>query len=246
VTRFQQDSRLGADGVAGQATLDAIVAELYLQSNPVPEVSWTIKDADGVSYRRFHGHGFQFHPLAAFGALNVEANQRRVDAARRLAQALIARGERGAGGLVWEYSFPFGGPNRWTSGFSQAVAATALLRASELTGHPKIADAAAAAFRTIPRRYLHATNGGQWILEYSQSSLLILNAQIQSLLLISEYARTTGDPDAKAIAASMLAATRRHYRRSTSAAGRSTRSAAIGRPRHTTSTTSRCCAGSPR
>ncbi|MDX6594445.1 MAG: hypothetical protein QOJ13_3641 [Gaiellales bacterium] len=140
--------------------------------------------------------------------MNVEANQRRVDAARRLAQALIARGERGAGGLVWEYSFPFGGPNRWTSGFSQAVAATALLRASELTGDPKIADAAAAAFRTIPRRYLYATNGGQWILKYSQSSLLILNAQMQSLLLISEYARTTGDPDAKAIAASMLTATR--------------------------------------
>jgi hypothetical protein len=83
-----------------------------------------------------------------------------------------------------------------------------LLRASQVDHDPKIADAAAAAFRTIPRQYLHATNGGQWILEYSQSSLLTLNAQMQSLILISEYARTTGDPEAKSVAAEMLTATR--------------------------------------
>jgi D-glucuronyl C5-epimerase-like protein/putative peptidoglycan binding protein len=186
--------------------LDAAVR--YLQSNPVPDVASTIRDADGVPYRLFTAHGFQFHPLAAFGALNVEAKQGHGEAARRLAQALIARGERGAGGLVWEYSFPFGGPERWTSGFAQAVAATALLRASRLTDDPKIADAAAAAFRTIPGRYLHATNGGQWILEYSQSPILILNAQLQSLILISEYAHITDDPEAKTIAAAMLTASR--------------------------------------
>jgi peptidoglycan hydrolase-like protein with peptidoglycan-binding domain len=293
VNSFQQDSGLRADGVAGQATVDAIVAALaarmaedvrtvtadidsaertgrltaagardargaldrlagamrtlpvdgqatviaalrsiaanasdidgrralvytgmldtavrYLQSNPVPDAAATIKDADGVAYRLSNGHGFQFHPLAAFGVLNMEANQGHVDATRRLAGALLARGEQAAGGLVWEYSFPFGGPARWTSGFAQAVAATALLHASQVTHDPKIADAAAAAFRTIPRRYLHATNGGQWILEYSQSSMLILNAQMQSLILISEYARTTGDPEAKSIAAEMLTATR--------------------------------------
>ncbi len=180
----------------------------YLNSHPVPGLGSTINDADGVSYRLFAGHGFQFHPLASFGALNALATKGRSGDADRLAHALAERGVPSGGGMVWEYYFPFGGPGRWTSGFAQAVAANALERASLLLHDPPLAAEAAAAFRPITKQYLHPLNGGQWIIEYSSSSMLVLNAQLESLLQISEYAKASSNHAAGDAANAMLTATR--------------------------------------
>jgi hypothetical protein len=199
----------GLDTARTRALMGMLAANVkYLQSRPVPAAMSTIHDADRIAYRLFTGHGFQFHPLASFGELNSLVSKGDKAAAHRLAAALVQRGEQQDGGLVWEYYFPFGGGAPWTSGFAQAVAANALQRASDLTGDGKLAGAAAAAFRTIPRAYLHPLNGGQWILEYGHSSMLILNAQMESLLMISEYARASGNAGARTLAREMLTATR--------------------------------------
>jgi D-glucuronyl C5-epimerase C-terminus len=47
-----------------------------------------------------------------------------------------------------------------------------------------------------------------WIREYSFGDLSILNAQLQSLVSISDYARIRGDADARAVATRMDTATR--------------------------------------
>src|SRR6185312_5030590 len=88
-------------------------------------------DADGVVYRYFPGRGFEFHPLANFGALNAVAGSKDVVATTKLAGALLARAVVERNGTVWEYYFGYsGGRAPWLSGFAQVVAAQALARAA--------------------------------------------------------------------------------------------------------------------
>ena len=66
----------------------------YLETHVLPTRRTDITGNDGVVYRWFPGHGFEFHPLAAFSALNSTRDQATAD-------ALIARGIPRDGTLVW-------------------------------------------------------------------------------------------------------------------------------------------------
>jgi hypothetical protein len=180
----------------------------YLARNGVPARTRDIKGADDVVYRFVAARGFQFHPLAEFAALNARVTQRRREEAARLAKALVARGIPDDEALVWEYYFPFGGPSAWRSGFAQAVAAESLARAAELTGDRSLFVAAQAAFRAIPGRLAVDAGGGAWVLEYAFSDMLILNAQLQSLVSLRRYVETTGDLEAQAFAGELETASR--------------------------------------
>jgi hypothetical protein len=149
-------------------------------------------------YRFFPEHGYRFHPLASFARLNLLARRERAEEAGRLARALAARGVRSGNALLWQYRFPFGGPEVWTSGFAQAAGAQALARAADLLDDETLADAAAASFRAIPRGLTLPVGDGDWIQEYSFSSIAVLNAQLQSLISLSEYVRRSGDAEAEA------------------------------------------------
>src|SRR5581483_5671852 len=103
----------------------------YLETHGVPDRQIDISDDDGIRYRWFPGHGFEFHPLANFGALNGYAGGRNADAAQTLAEALLARAIPRGPRLLWEYEFRFGGGRPpWASGMAQAVAAQAFARAA--------------------------------------------------------------------------------------------------------------------
>ena len=108
--------------------------EDQLALHPLPKARTDVRDADGVVYRYFPGHGFEFHPLGNFAALNAAVASKNVAAAGRLATALAARGvPESGGGTGFEYYFDYGGGRApWTSGFAQAVAAQALARAAAL------------------------------------------------------------------------------------------------------------------
>jgi hypothetical protein len=162
-----------------------------------------IRDEDGVVYRLFENHGYQFHPIAAFASLNSLARRGNREAVARLAPALVARGVPAGGALVWEYYFPFGGPTRWSSGFAQAVAAQALARSGKLLGDEQLLAQARAAFRGMGHGLLLNLGGGLWIREYGFSDMAILNAHLQSLVSLYEYARISGDPRAAATVARM-------------------------------------------
>jgi hypothetical protein len=181
----------------------------YLASHALSgRVHQDIADSDGVVYRYFPGHGFQFHPLGNFGALNAAVASGDQDRTRRLADALLARGvSNGAGGLVWEYYFRFSaGRPPWTSGMAQAVATQALARASKLLDDPTLSAAAARAYQAIPGRLVRHTSFGPWIRLYSFSGAVVFNAELQSAISLADFSALTGDAAAGALAGQMRTA----------------------------------------
>jgi D-glucuronyl C5-epimerase C-terminus len=177
----------------------------YFETNPVPTRRLDIVGESGVVYRYFSGHGFQFHPLANFGALNALTLRGDDGGAAILAQALIARGIPRAKGLAWEYSFRFSGsPPRWTSGMAQAVAAQAFARTYALTKDPSLLTAATRAFIPIQAGLVLQRPEGPWIRLYSFDREVVLNAQLQAGLSVGDYAEASGDVGAAAFATSLL------------------------------------------
>ena len=130
----------------------------------------------------------------------------REDDVRKLTTALSLRAVPVGKALTWEYYFPFGGPTRWTSGLAQAAGAQALARAGALLGDPDVSRLARGAYRFIPSKLMLELGGGLWIREYGYSDMAILNAQLQSLISISDYATITGDSAAEALASRMSTA----------------------------------------
>jgi hypothetical protein len=169
-----------------------------------------ITDADGVVYRYFAGRCFEFHPLADFGALNARIAAGDTEGTERLADALIARGVfQTGGGVGYEYYFDFsGGRAPWLSGMAQAVAAQAFARAALMI--PEESDAylraAHGAYDLIPRRLLTRVPAGPWIRLYAFQSLAVLNAQLQAVVSLSDYAQASEDASAASLAARMKAA----------------------------------------
>lgn len=181
----------------------------HLAANRLPAAAMVdIEGEDGVVYRYFAAHGFQFHPLANFARLNRLVKKERREDVRRLVTALAARAVPEGDTLTWEYYFAFGGPPRWSSGLAQAVGAQALARSGALLADRALFAQARRAYRTIPATFVLELAGGLWIREYSFSDMPILNAQLQSLISVSDYARIVGDAAAEAIAARMSVSSR--------------------------------------
>lgn len=179
--------------------------ERWLATHRLPASGTDAQDEDRVVYRYFPGHGLVFHPLAEFTQLNSDVSLGDVEAAETLARALLQRAVPARGGLVWEYEFRFGrGHAPWTSGMAQAVAAQALARAADLLSDPSLlddADAAHAAARTL----VEQVSTGPWIRLYSFARSPVLNAQLQTILSLGDYAEISGDEGAAALVASLTA-----------------------------------------
>jgi D-glucuronyl C5-epimerase C-terminus len=163
----------------------------YLSVRNVPPSETDIRGPDGVVYRVGWGYGLQFHPLANAIELNAHVTTGRLEEAARLGAALAARSVRKrSGGAALEYYFPYGGGRPpWTSGMAQAVAAQAFARAGERLGSAALLSAARRAYASIPGRLVRSVSAGPWIRLYSFSDLVVLNAQLQSVLSLGDYAR---------------------------------------------------------
>ncbi len=176
--------------------------EQWLAQRAPPPDGTDVTGADGVVYRYFVDRGFEFHPLANASALDNAAAARDTTATQALAQALVARAiTQPNGGLAWEYEFPYdGGRPPWLSGMAQAVFAQAFARASVLLGDAELMAEARAAFRAIPGRLVRSLPAGPWIRLYSFNRSVVLNAQLQSIVSLSEYAGASDDAAAGALA----------------------------------------------
>jgi D-glucuronyl C5-epimerase C-terminus len=179
-----------------------------LASGSLPSHPRDVVGEDGVVYRFFPAHGFQVHPLASFVRLNGLAKRGRRTETGRLAKALLARAVPTSGTLTWEYYFPYGGPPRWTSALAQGVGAQALARAGVRLDDHELLAAARRAFRAVPRSLSRSLAGGLWVREYSYSDIAILNAQLQTLVSLGEYAKLTGDPEGRAVVEDLANASR--------------------------------------
>jgi hypothetical protein len=173
----------------------------YFAAHPLPTGRIDVTGDDGVVYRWFPGEGLQFHPLASFGALNAAVAANDVERVETLADALVARGEPAPLGTVrFEYWFPFeGGKPPWVSGMAQAVAAQALARAANL-GDPSYMDAAHASYGLLSHWLVQQLPSGPWIKLYAFNKDVVLNAQLQTILSLDDYAELTTDPDAQVLA----------------------------------------------
>lgn len=161
-----------------------------------------VQTAAGVVYRRYGRHGYQFQPLASFGRVNALIDAGEPLKAKSLARALLARGEHVGRRLYWEYSFSmYGARPRWTSGLTQAVAAQALARVG-------LTNAAHGAFAAIAPKLLMTLPQGPWVRLYSFSNTIVLNAQLQTLLSLRQYATLTHDPSARELAGELAHSSR--------------------------------------
>jgi D-glucuronyl C5-epimerase C-terminus len=177
------------------------VNEHELAVRPLPRSGTDVLGPGGVVYRFVPGHGYGFHPLANFARLNKLVLGGDRHGAAELASALVARAVVTGQRAVWEYPFPFGrGKPPWTSGMAQAVAAQALARAGSLLGDPVLLDTADAAFRAIPGRLVRQLPSGPWIELYSFDRLAVLNAQLQAVISLTDYAELSGSADASVLA----------------------------------------------
>jgi len=173
----------------------------YLDSHRIPDDGTDVTAPDGIVYRYFTGKGLEFHPLANAGQLNTLVAAGDTANADALINALAARAiPEPNDALVWEYSFTFGNAKApWTSGMAQAVMAQALARAGRK-------DLARRAYQAIPGSLDRELLAGPWIRLYSDTSEVVLNAQLQSAISIADYATLTGDSGAADYANQMLQA----------------------------------------
>jgi hypothetical protein len=164
---------------------------------------------DPVVFQYYPGHGLQIQVLGNFGKANALAQQCleptpkapcRPDKLKALLDRLVAlRATRGSY-TTWEYYFPFGrGRAPWVSGMAQATALQALARASRVLGDPsylEVAREALGAFQAAPPEGVRVfADGGSHYLIYSfDSHLRVLNAFLQSLIGLFDYAQISGDP----------------------------------------------------
>jgi D-glucuronyl C5-epimerase C-terminus len=153
----------------------------------------------------YPGQGIELQQLGSFGKANGMFTARDYKDLRTLLGELIPLAVKRAGGLVWEYYFSFdGGYPPWTSAMSQGTALEALSRgfrafhdASYLsTGRQALPVFAAAPPGGVRLR----TPEGNQYLQYSFApGVSIINAFLQSLIGLYDFAKVSHDARAMAL-----------------------------------------------
>jgi len=162
-------------------------------------------------FQHYPGQGLRIQQLATFGKANglwtacvtgrFACHQ---DTIARLLDDQVSIASLRGSYTAWEYYFSFdGGRPPWASGMAQGTALQALARASQLLGNPSYASfahTALGAFRLRPPTGVRvAIDGGNHYLQYTFAPRVkILNAFLQSLIGLYDYAQITGDPEARA------------------------------------------------
>jgi hypothetical protein len=150
--------------------------------------------------------GIQIQVLGTFGKVNALWSSRRNAALGRAVDELLPLAAERAGGLAWEYYFPYrAGPAPWVSGLAQGTALQALSRAATRLGReadifPYTSRGLAIFERPAPEGVNVPAGAGVHYAQYSfEPELRILNGFIQSLVGLFDYAKLAGDARARAL-----------------------------------------------
>ena len=164
-------------------------------------------------YQYYAGQGLQIQQLATFGRANALAKactepdpkgfpcrpERLRQALDGIVRTAVERGDF----LAWEYYFAFGGGRPpWISGLAQATAMQALTRGSKHFADPRyleVAKRALGAFKTnAPQGVRVRADAGDHFLIYSfNRRLRVLNAFLQALVGLYDYAEAANDDEAR-------------------------------------------------
>jgi hypothetical protein len=153
----------------------------------------------------YPGQGIELQVLGSFAKADgmYTAGPSQYSALQALLGELIPLAVQRGGGLTWEYYFHFdGGSPPWTSAMSQGTAIEALTRAYEAThqrAYLSLAHRALGIFHIgPPAGVAEPTAHGTRYLQYSFAArTYILNAFLQSLIGLYDYAQVSGDPAAQ-------------------------------------------------
>ena len=188
------------------ATLDANRKWWTQGSVPVPDQRIEFAGSQLV-WQYYPGQGLQLQVLGTFGKADglYTAGPSQYAEMQQLLSEMIPLASRRGGGTTWEYLFTFdGGKPPWTSAMSQATALEALTRAYKATGdrvYLRTASRALAIFRKPPPTGVSVpTAAGVRFLQYTFApKLSIINAFLQTLIGLHDYAQTSGNAAAKAL-----------------------------------------------
>ncbi len=157
-------------------------------------------------WQYYPGSGLQLQMLGNFGKLNGLWGGRENDRLAVMLDELLALPAERAGGLAWEYYFPFGGGRApWVSGLAQGTAVQALARsASRLRRQADVLPIAQRALTifdapTPQGVRVPAEHGNHYAIYSFAPDLRVLNGFIQSLIGLYDYARISGDPRGTAL-----------------------------------------------
>jgi hypothetical protein len=152
----------------------------------------------------YPGQGIELQELGSFGKADglYTAGRAEYPQLQELLSELVPLAADRGGGIAWEYYFSFdGGRPPWTSAMSQGTAIEALTRAYKAFHDPSylsVAHQALAIFTVAPPAGVKvATSLGARYLQYTFApGTSIINAFLQSLIGLHDYAKTSGDAEA--------------------------------------------------
>jgi hypothetical protein len=171
-------------------------------------------------FQYYRGMGLQLQMNGTWSKANAlfgSSNPAFIARGAALLAELLPLGVVRSGVLAWEYLFPiFGGRPPWISALSQATAVQALTRAAPKLGRPdllNVAGATAGAFAFPPPAGVRVAlgRGAAWFVLYSFAPRQrVLNAHLDAIAALFDFAQASGDPHTKAAYdAGLLAAHRR-------------------------------------
>lgn len=155
----------------------------------------------------YPGQGIELQVLGTFGKANALYTAGRADypALQELLGEMIPLAAQRGGGLTWEYYFNFdGGQPPWTSAMAQGTGLEALSRAFLALHDPSYLDVARRALPIFsvrpPVGVRIPTSLGTRYLQYSFApGASIINAFLQTLIGLYDYAKVSGNPQATAL-----------------------------------------------
>jgi D-glucuronyl C5-epimerase C-terminus len=158
----------------------------------------------------YPGQGIQLQVLGTFGEADglFTAGRAHYGELEKLLAQMIPLAAKRAGGLTWEYYFNFdGGRPPWTSAMSQATGLEALTRAFKATGNGyylNVARQAMPVFTVAPPAGVAVKTAlGTRFLQYTFApSISIINAFLQTLIGLDDYALESSNPLAARLFAS--------------------------------------------
>jgi hypothetical protein len=156
-------------------------------------------------WQHYPGEGLQLQPLGTFGKANGLWMAGEAERLRALLDEMIPLAAKRGPALAWEYYFDFGGGRPpWTSGMSQATGIQALARAAVALDQPAYRDVARQALTLFelppPLGVQVRTRVGARYLIYSYApSLHVVNAAVQTLVGLHDYATLTGEETASTL-----------------------------------------------
>ena len=172
-------------------------------SGPIPPANTYVEFAGSqLVWEYYPGQGIELQVLGTFAKADglYTGGPGNYPQMQALLAQMIPLGVNRAGGLTWEYYFEFGGGlPPWTSAMSQGTGIEALTRAYLAThdaSYLQLAHQALPVFTAPPPVGVRvATPLGARYVQYTFTPRTsIVNAFLQSLIGLYDYAQTSGDP----------------------------------------------------